>query len=56
MRLFVDNLMSHKVAFAYYSYFDMLNFVIHTLNIPFITFRLTPLAAGDLLRVFTALR
>jgi len=38
MRLFVDNLMSHKVAFTYYGYFDTLNFVIHTLNIPFITF------------------
>jgi len=27
MRLFVDNLMSHKVAFTYYGYFDTLNFV-----------------------------
>lgn len=33
MRLFVDNLMSHKLAFTYYSYFDTLNFVcIHLAN------------------------
>lgn len=38
MRLFVDNLMSHKLAFTYYSYFDTLSLVTHTLNIPFITF------------------
>ena len=38
MRLFVGNLMSHKVAFTYYSYFDTLSLVTHTLNIPFITF------------------
>ena len=47
MRLFVDNLMSHKVAFTYYSYSSTLSFHIHAPNVSsFMTFHPTPLYGG----------